>query len=155
MIQDVVIKEIVSHRDHRGFFREVFRETEEIFTHYDDGFGQFSHSLSHTDVIKAWHGHKVQAQWNYIPIGAAKVVLYDDRKDSKTYKEFMEFFCGENYPAAAYAFPPGVLHGIHVLQGPMHIFYITSGCYDLEGDEVRIRYDDPAIGYDWHKKVIT
>ena len=155
MINNVEIKKIVSHRDHRGLFREIFRDNEDIFTHYNDKFGQFSHSFSHTDVIKGWHGHKVQVQWNYIPIGAAKVVLYDDRNDSSTYKNFMEFICGEIYSPLAYSFPPGVLHGIHVLQGPMHIFYITSGCYDLENDEVRIAYDDPDIGYNWHKKIIT
>jgi dTDP-4-dehydrorhamnose 3,5-epimerase len=48
----------------------------------------------------------------------------------------------------SYKFPPGVVHGYKCINGPMNIIYITSGIYDLD-DEVRIPYDDQAIGFDW------
>jgi dTDP-4-dehydrorhamnose 3,5-epimerase len=110
--------------------------------------GQLSHSLVKDGVVKAWHGHKEQSQWNYVVSGKIKVALYDNRKNSPTYKEVMDFFVGDDEDIGAYYFPAGVLHGYKCLEGPMHIIYITSGVYDLS-DEVRISNDNPEIRYDW------
>lgn len=150
MIEGVEIKELIKHTDERGYFQEIIRETDPFFK---DGFGQLSYSLVHPGVIKGWHGHKVQTQWTCIIKGAAKVVLHDYRKDSKSKGVTMELLVGENYPAIVYKFPPGVAHGYKCLNGPMLVLYVTSGIYDTS-DEVRIPYDDPTIGYDWHKTVI-
>jgi len=146
MIQGVVIKNLVTHTDERGFFREIIRVTDKSFT---DGFGQLSHSLVHSGVIKAWHAHRIQGQWNYIVCGLAKVALHDFRPDSPTFNETMEFLAGDDQLAQVYYFPPGVSHGYKCISGPMHIIYVTSGTYDLS-DEVRIPQDSPEIGYNWH-----
>jgi len=108
--------------------------------------GQLSHSLVKEEVIKAWHGHVYQSQWNYVVTGQIRVALYDDRPNSSTYKETMEFISGDEAKPMAYFFPPGVLHGYQCMKGPMHIIYVTSGVYDLE-DEIRKSSDDlnPAI----------
>jgi len=145
MIDGVVIKELITHTDERGFFREIIRATDNSF---QDEFGQLSHSLVHPGVIKAWHAHKIQGQWNYIVCGLIKATLHDFRPDSPTFRETMEFLAGDNQPARVYYFPPGVLHGYKCIRGPMHIVYVTSGTYDLS-DEVRIPQDSPEIGYDW------
>ena len=145
MIAGVIVKELVTHTDERGFFREVFRFSEEF---KKKSVGQLSHSLVKKGVVKAWHGHKEQSQWNYVVSGRLKVVLYDDRPGSLTYKEKMEFFVGDNEKFKAYYFPPGVLHGYKCLKGPLHIMYVTSGVYDLS-DEIRIGRDDPRVGYNW------
>jgi len=148
MIDGVIIKELVTHTDERGFFREIFRFTEEF---KNITVGQLSHSLVKEGVIKAWHGHKFQSQWNYVVSGKIKVCLYDNRKSSSTYREIMEFLVGNNEEPKAYYFPSGVLHGYKCLKGPMHIIYVTSGSYDLS-DEVRIPNNDLEIGYDWLKE---
>ena len=145
MINDVVLKELVTHRDERGFFREIIRVTDDIF---EEGFGQWSHSLVNEGVIKAWHTHKVQAQWTYVACGLLKVALHDCRPDSPSYRETKEFLAGDNQPAHVYYFPPGVAHGYKCIHGQAHVFYVTSGVYDLS-DEGRIPHDDPEIGYDW------
>jgi dTDP-4-dehydrorhamnose 3,5-epimerase len=150
MIQGVEFKEIITHADDRGFFREIIRNTDEIFK---EGFGQISHSTVYQGVIKAWHYHKKQSQWNYVVNGLIKVVLYDLRKESPTYNETMEFLAGDNQPCRIYSFPPGVGHGYKCLNGPMNIIYITSGIYD-QSDEGRIAHDDNLIGYDWLKQQI-
>jgi dTDP-4-dehydrorhamnose 3,5-epimerase len=150
MIAGVFFKDLVTHTDERGFFRELIHSTDEFFT---PGFGQLSHSLVYPGVIKAWHAHKVQTQWNYVVMGLIKVVLHDMRTQSPTFRQTMEFLAGDNQPAQVYSFPPGVAHGYKCLHGPMNIIYVTSGLYDLE-DEVRIPYDDPAIGYNWLKATI-
>ena len=149
MIKGVEVKELVTHADERGFFREVIRKTDDFFA---VGFGQLSHSLVHTGVIKAWHMHKFQTQWTYVASGSLKVVLHDLREESPTWGETTEFILGDHHPARAYSFAPGVAHGYRCINGPAHVIYVTSGVYDLE-DEERRPFDDESIGYDWHSSV--
>lgn len=147
MIAGVQIKELTTHCDERGFFREIIRVTDEFF---DEGFGQFSHSVMYPTVAKAWHIHKTQVDWWYVPVGNLRLVMKDLREDSPTRGELQEIYMGENYPAKAVKIPPGVAHGCRVLGGVTHLFYITSRTYD-PAEEGRIPHDDPAIGYDWRK----
>ena len=145
MIKGVVVKSLQTHVDERGFFREIIRVTDEFF---DEGFGQFSHSLMYTGVIKAWHIHFKQADWWYVPSGVLKVVLCDRRPDSPTRGEMLEFLMGEAQPVQVVKIPPGVAHGCKCLSGPANILYLTSRVYDPD-DEGRIPHDDPEPGYDW------
>lgn len=147
MIAGVQIKELTTHSDERGFFREIIRITDEFFA---EGFGQFSHSVMYPGVAKAWHIHKTQVDWWYVPIGNLRLVMKDLREDSPTHGELQEIYMGENYTAKAVKIPPGVAHGCKVLGGVTHLFYITSRTYD-PAEEGRIPHDDPAIGYDWRK----
>ncbi len=142
MIDGVKIIELTTHEDDRGFFREIFRFSEQF---KDVPLGQLSHSRVNEGVIKAWHGHVYQSQWNYVASGQIKVGLYDNRKDSETFRETMEFIIGEDHPIAYFS-PPSVLNGYKCLNGPMEIIYMTSGIYDLK-DEIRIDLYDINIGY--------
>ena len=145
MISGVILQELVTHADERGFFREIIRVTDDFFT---EGFGQWSHSLMYADVAKAWHVHQKQVDWWYVGSGVLKVALHDIRQDSPTYRETMEFLMGDNQPARVLRIPPGVAHGCKCLSGPVHLFYVTSNVYN-PADEGRIPYNDPTIGYDW------
>lgn len=145
MIAGVAFKNLVTHADERGFFREVIRVTDDIFP---QGFGQLSHSLVYAGVVKAWHGHKTQFQWTYVACGLLRVVLHDGRPASPSYRETMEFLMGDNQTPCVYLFPPGVMHGYRCIYGPAQVMYITSGTYDLE-DEIRIPHTDASMGYDW------
>lgn len=147
MIEGVMLKELVTNPDKRGFFREIIRVTDDLFK---EGFGQWSHSMMCKDVLKAWHIHKVQTDWWYVAGGVLKVALYDARPGSRTHKEIMEMTMGDGHPAAVLRIPPGVAHGCKCINGPAHLLYITSKVYD-PSDEGRIPYNDPGIGYDWGK----
>ena len=145
MIDGIKIVELTTHEDERGFFREIFRFTDDF-----GGMpvGQLSHSLVLEGVIKAWHGHLYQSQWNYVVSGQIRVALYDNRKESATFKEVMEFFVGDGRKPAAYFFPPGILHGYNCTKGPMQIIYVTSSVYDLK-DEIRMTNEDLNIDFSW------
>ena len=145
MIHGVEIKELVTHTDGRGFFREVIRVSDPIFP---EGFGQWSHTTSYQGVAKAWHVHQKQTDWWYVAVGTIKTALYDTRPDSPTHGEILKLLMGEGQPAIVLKIPPGVAHGYRVLNGPAHVFYIVSHEYDST-DEGRIPHDDPEIGYDW------
>ena len=71
-IEGVVLKDLVTHRDERGFFREIIRTTDDFFA---EGFGQWSHSLMYQATAKAWHIHRHQIDWWYVPVGVLKVAL--------------------------------------------------------------------------------
>ena len=145
MIEGVEIKELIAHKDERGFFCEIIRSSDNFF---QNSFGQLSHSMAHKGVFKAWHMHKKQTDWMYVSTGNIKLVLYDTRKDSKTYGKLIEIFVGEKYGRKVVKVPPGVAHGYKIINGPMHIIYVTDREYD-SNDELRIPHDDPEIGYNW------
>ena len=145
MIEGVELKELTTHRDERGFFREIARDTEEIVT---EGWAQLSHSLMHPGVAKAWHVHPNQIDWWYVPVGDLKVALYDTRDGSSTKGQLDELFLGEHYDAQLLKIPAGVAHGCRVIGGLTHLIYMTSKTYDPD-EEGRIPHDDPDIGYDW------
>jgi dTDP-4-dehydrorhamnose 3,5-epimerase len=145
MIEGVVLKELTTYPDERGFFREIIRETDGFFS---EGFGQFSHSMMYPSVAKAWHIHKKQVDWWYVPVGNIKVGLHDRREESPTFRETADVYMGENYGSKVLKIPPGVAHGCRVLGATAHLLYITSNVYDPE-EEGRIAHDDPQIGYDW------
>jgi dTDP-4-dehydrorhamnose 3,5-epimerase len=142
VIDGVEIKQLTTHADERGFFREVIRETDGFFDH----FGQWSHSMMRAGTAKAWHIHRRQTDWWYV-IGALKVALHDLRPESSTRGETMELLMGDCYGSTCLKIPPGVAHGCRALE-QTHLLYVTSTVYDA-ADEGRIPHDDPSIAYDW------
>ena len=145
MISGVMIKKLVRHPDERGYFEELIRQTDDFFS---EGFGQLSHSYMVAGVVKAWHVHKTQVDWWFCAIGKIKMAVYDLRKDSPTYKELNEFILGDTPDNIIVKIPPGVAHGMKVIEGPCHFVYATSRTYD-PAEEGRVPYNDPEIGYDW------
>ena len=146
MIDGVELKRLTTHPDERGFFREIVRNTEEIIS---EGWAQASHSMMYAGVAKAWHVHRTQIDWWYVPAGNLKVALYDTREGSSTRGELQELFLGEQYEAQLLKIPPGVAHGCRAIGATAHLIYLTSKTYDPEHEELRIPHDDPSIGYDW------
>jgi dTDP-4-dehydrorhamnose 3,5-epimerase len=145
MISGVEIKELKTFNDDRGFFRELIRSTDDSFR---EGFGQWSHSLMFDGVIKAWHYHRIQTDWWYVVSGVLRVGLCDLREESDTYKKTMDFLMGDLQPSRMLKIPPGIAHGCKTVQGPVHLFYLTSHVYNPE-DEIRMPYNDPEIDFDW------
>ncbi len=145
MIEGVYIKELIRHKDNRGFFEELIRVTDDFFK---EGFGQLSHSYMHKGVIKAWHIHKTQVDWWYVARGDLHVALYDMREDSPTFGMLNKFNLGDKGLDVVLKIPSGVAHGCKVLSQDAELFYVTSKIYNPE-EEGRIPHDDKTIGYDW------
>lgn len=145
MLHGVMVKELTTHPDERGFFRELIRRTDEFFA---EGFAQLSHSIMYPGTAKAWHIHQTQVDWWYVPIGALKVALYDKRPSSPTFMELQELYLGDAFGQKVLKIPPGVAHGCKAIGGTSHLFYVTSCTYN-PAEEGRIPHDDPEIGYNW------
>lgn len=145
-IEGVVAQPLVRHADDRGWFEEIIRVNDSFFR---EGFGQWSHSKMYPGVVKAWHIHKTQIDWWYVPVGRLRVGLHDRRPDSATRGVTQELQMGEDLPPLLLEFPAGVAHGCKVIgETPAHLFYVTSCTYNPD-EEGRIAFDDPEIGYDW------
>ncbi|MFA5947399.1 MAG: dTDP-4-dehydrorhamnose 3,5-epimerase family protein [Candidatus Gracilibacteria bacterium] len=149
MIEGVKIKKLVKHCDDRGFFMEILRDDDKLM----EKFGQTSFTITYPGVIKAFHYHKKQDDLWFVAGGMAQVVLYDLRKDSKSFKETQVIFAGDDNPVLI-LIPVGVAHGYKVLgEKPVSLFYHTTESYNNdEPDEERIDFDDKKIGFDWEAK---
>ena len=86
MIQGVKITTLKKIDDERGSVMHMLRNDSEIFSK----FGEIYFSISYPKAIKAWHMHKDMIL-NYACIeGKLKLVLYDDRTNSKTFGKIQE-----------------------------------------------------------------
>lgn len=147
-IEGVEIKNLVVHRDKRGFFCELIKVSDPFFK--DINFAQLSHSFCKKNVLKAWHMHYKQTDFIYCAAGLIKLVLFDNRKSSSTYKKLEEFFLGNKSKQIIVKIPPNVAHGYKVIKTQAHIVYLMNREYNPL-DEIRIAHDDKKIGYDWLK----
>lgn len=143
-IEGVIITPLTTYPDDRGYFREMFRLKDAPISQA----AQVSATMSYPGVIKAFHYHKKQDDLWYCASGMIQAVLYDQRKNSKTYGQTQVVPMGDQNPITLFI-PRGVIHGYKVL-GPASalVIYATTRVYDPD-DELRIPHDDPEINFDW------
>ena len=162
-IYGLQIKVLKTHKDGRGFFREIIRASDPFFQEAGtahQGFMQWSHSKMQKDVVKAWHYHHKQYDWWYCGVGKMLTALYDNRPESPTYQTKIEFFMGdsEEYGSevneVCVKIPPGVLHGLRVHSDFAHLFYITSETYNPQ-EEGRFKFDSAFVPHNWGPGAIT
>ena len=146
MIDGVKVIPLKQIPDERGKIMHMLRSDD---PHFEE-FGEIYFSFAHPGVVKGWHEHTKQTQ-NYAVIqGMIKLVLYDNRKDSSTYKEVMEVFIGEdNYQLAR--IPIGIINGYKAIGTKTAI---VANCATLphEPDEM-LRYDPhgSVVAYEWSR----
>lgn len=106
MIEGVIVTPLKQFCDERGKVMHMLRADADHF----EQFGEVYFATAYPGAIKGWHDHTEQVQ-NYAVIqGMIKLVMYDNRKDSSTYKEIQEFFIGEdNY--CLVRIPTGIING--------------------------------------------
>jgi dTDP-4-dehydrorhamnose 3,5-epimerase len=144
MIDGVKIIPLKTFLDERGLVRHMLKCTDPHFTHFGEIY--FSEIFPH--AIKGWHVHR-RMELNYAAIsGNIKLVLYDDRATSPTYKELQEIFIGEsNYVLVK--IPPHVVNGFKAVGDKPAI---VANCSDIPHDPDEIERIDPfdkTIGYTW------
>ena len=146
MIEGVVVKPLKVIPDERGFLMEILRADDPFFEKY----GQTYLTVAYPGAVKGWHYHKKQTDHMCALKGMAKVVLYDDRKDSPSRGEVNELFIGERNPVLV-RIPPGVLHGMKgVGSEPAYILNNPSEMYNYDDpDEFRVDPHDNEIPYSW------
>ncbi|MBU4502232.1 MAG: dTDP-4-dehydrorhamnose 3,5-epimerase family protein [Nanoarchaeota archaeon] len=149
MIKGVMIKPLRVIPDERGRLMEILRGDESFFTK----FGQVYITTAHPGVVKGWHYHKVQEDNMAVVKGMMKIVLYDSRKDSPTFRKVNEFFLGVHSPYLL-KIPPGILHGFKCIsKDEAVVVNIPSKAYNRDNpDEFRVHPHKNSIPYDWKRK---
>jgi len=147
MIEGVKLIPLRQIPDERGKIMHMLKCTDPHF----EKFGEIYFSVAYPGVIKAWHLHTKQTQFYAVISGMIKLVLYDERKDSKTYGELMEIFTGEdNYKLIR--LPVGVMNGYKTIGvKPAIVANCATEPHDLE-EMVRFDPMDSHIKYDWSLK---
>lgn len=106
-INGIVIEDLVRNEDDRGWLIELFRKDM-----IEDGiFPQMSYiSLTNPGIARGPHEHLDQTDYFcFTGSSTFKLVLWDNRKDSATYKNKMVLNTGEN-DLKMVIVPPGIVH---------------------------------------------
>jgi len=101
-------------------------------------------------AIGAWSCHDKQFDRLFVNQGHMKLVLYDGREESPTFKQLNEFHIGDARPTFI-TLPPGIWHGVQNLGTNdvlMLNFPTTAYLYD-DPDHYRLPYDSDEIPYNW------
>lgn len=149
MIEGVRIRKLKPIPDERGYLMEILRSDWEEF----EEFGQVYVTAAYPGAVKAWHYHRLQTDHFICLQGMAKVVLYDGREDSPTYRQIDEFFIGHLNPLLV-KIPPLVMHGFKGLGPGMTLMVnVPTELYNYqEPDEYRLPPDTDQIPYNWARK---
>ena len=115
-------------------------------------FGEIYFKKLYSGIINGWHIHKTLIL-NYICIhGIIKLVLYDMRKNSPTYKKFQEVYFGDDNYCLVHI-PPGVANASESVAVPFSIFCnVASEPHNPGIKYLRIDPRSKKIPYDWDKK---
>jgi dTDP-4-dehydrorhamnose 3,5-epimerase len=147
MIQGVEIFPLKRIQDERGIVMHMLKETDPHF----QKFGEIYFSVIFPGVIKAWHLHSRMTINYAVVVGNIKLVVFDQRPDSKTKGQLQEIFFGQvNYQLVRV--PPGVVNGFTAVGGDKAI---VANCADIAHDPDEITRIDPftpTIPYDWKIK---
>ena len=140
MLQGIIVKQLETFADERGFFTEIFKSSrKEIF---QDEIVQANMSITYPGIVRAWHKHE-RGQVDYFVIikGAAKICAYDDK--SKELNEITS--TGNNLQLVR--IPGHYWHGVKSIGSESSdLIYFVNKHYDLNNpDEVRRPWNDSKI----------
>lgn len=148
-IRDVVVKDLRKYVDERGWLAELFRH-DEMESKYYPAMSYISVTQPH--VTRGPHEHVDQADY-FCFIGPSnfKLRLWDNRRESETYRHVMTLYVGEDSPRAVLV-PKGVVHAYRnvgsvpgvVINCPNRLFMGEGKREEI--DEIR-HEDDPATIY--------
>jgi dTDP-4-dehydrorhamnose 3,5-epimerase len=138
----VVLHQLEPHRDARGVFTELFRESWGL----EVTPVQWNAVRSEQNVLRGVHAHWRHADYLTMVSGRATIGLYDLREGSETEDVCATVELSADAPSAI-VIPTGVAHGFYFDEPSIHV-YAVSHDWDPE-DELGCRWDDPALGLDW------
>ena len=143
VVKGVYVVEPAIHGDERGVFVETYRRA-----WFPQGreMVQANRADRQAGCVVGLHYHLHQADYWYVPLGTARVVLHDLRRGGPTDGATLTLdLSGTNHLGVF--IPPGVAHGFSALSD-MTITYLVDGYYNPD-DELGVAWDDPEVAADW------
>lgn len=144
LIEGIRVVPLKQIPDERGKVMHMLRADDPHF----ERFGEIYFSTVYAGVVKGWHLHDLMTINYAVPVGAIKLVLFDDREGSPTRGQLQELFVGEsNY--ALVTVPPHIWNGF---KGIGHPYSVVANCATIPHDPTEVTRLDPfttKIPYDW------
>jgi|TARA_B100001059_G_C17716635_1_gene518361 dTDP-4-dehydrorhamnose 3,5-epimerase len=130
--------------DDRGKVMHMLRNDDNNF----EKFGEIYFSTVNPKFVKAWHLHE-KMTLNYVAVhGKIKLVLYDDRKKSRSNGMLEEILLSsDDYKLVT--IPPNIWNGFSSQDSNIAIIANCSNIPHDKKEIIRIPFDDPKIPYKW------
>ena len=148
-ISDIVLIKPKSFKDRRGYFFEIFKESD----YHKNGLPKFvqdNFSFSTKNVLRGLHYQKSpKGQAKLVTALRGKIfdVAVDIRKGSPTYGKWVGEILSEQNHRLLYI-PEGFAHGFCVLSKEADVLYKVNQEYSPE-HEMGIIWNDPEINISW------
>ncbi len=140
------------YRDDRGYFLEIYKKKSlnKLIGDYD--IIQENHSRSMKNVLRGLHFQRPpfeQGKLIRVMRGALMDVFVDLREGSPKYGKYGKIRLDESKEQLLWI-PPGLAHGISILEDNTDIVYkITGSEYNPQSEE-GIMWNDPDLDIDWN-----
>ncbi|WP_421228017.1 dTDP-4-dehydrorhamnose 3,5-epimerase [Aeromonas enteropelogenes] len=148
-LAEVKILTPATFSDHRGDFRECFRQEE--FERYYGRYLFVQDNLSHSvgGTLRGLHYQRSRPQGKLIQVISGSIfdVAVDIRPASPTYGHWVSHILNAELGELMWI-PPGFAHGFYVMSESADVFYKCTDYY-LPGDEACIRWDSPVLAINW------
>jgi dTDP-4-dehydrorhamnose 3,5-epimerase len=149
-IPEIILVEATNHGDARGFFRELFKQSEFAPFGIPGSFVQINHSRSTRGVVRGLHYQKnPRAQGKLVLAMRGEIfdVAVDIRIGSPTFGKWVSMVLSDTNSRMLYI-PPGFAHGVSVLSESADLMYQLTDEYATEYER-GIAWNDPALAIDW------
>jgi dTDP-4-dehydrorhamnose 3,5-epimerase len=149
LIDGVVAREVLHVPRNHGVITELYRSEWDItgmpVVHAYQ-------SRLYPGAIGAWSCHSKTIDRLFVNAGHLKVVLYDGREESKSYRQINEIYVGDARPTLLIV-PIGVWHGLQNLgSADALIVNFPTQAYNYDDpDHYRLAFDTPEIPYIWDR----
>lgn len=141
MIDGVIVTPMKQIPDNRGTVKTVMNE--------GDKFEWVYTTSIYKGIIKGWHGYYTKTLNYCVVHGLVKLVLFDNRKNTYSYKQVNEFYLGDmNYNRIT--IPPGVVNAFQGVTDLSVVVVLADEMFD-EKKMYRLPIDTGSIPYDWSK----
>lgn len=147
-IDDLIVLNYKVQLDTRGSFFKIFNNSAFMKSGIDFSFREIYFSQSKKDVIRGMHFQLPpyeHCKLVWVIQGEIKDVILDLRKESKTFRKFVEIHLNAESGKLLYI-PKGLAHGFISLSDKTVVGYCVSSEYEPKYD-FGIKYD--SFGYNW------
>ena len=148
-IEGVVIVDVKSYGDERGYFMETYKQPDFVAGGIDVDFVQDNQSSSTKGVLRGLHFQIQHPQSKLVRVISGEVfdVAVDLREGSPTYGKWEGvILSAENH--RQFFIPRGFAHGFLVLSDSAEFCYKCDDVYH-PNDEGGLMWNDPALAIDW------
>jgi len=143
-IKGVQVTRLKIFKDNKGSILHMIKKNSKVFK----SFGEIYFSTINPGIIKGWNLHK-KMTINLVCIkGKVKIVLYDDRKNSKTFKRINEFELSRK-KYFLLTIPPKIWCGFKNLHKGETILANCASIQHSAGEMEKRSNEDKLIPYKW------